>query len=112
MINLGKTIQMLREERGMSQKELAQRVGVSTGAIGNYEIGLRRPKFETIEALADVFNVPLGILLGDEQTARLLINYERLETLINIALKLDEADRARLEERAIMMLEQEKCHEN
>ena len=112
MINLGKTIQMLREERGMSQKELAQRVGVSTGAIGNYEIGLRRPKFETIEALADVFNVPLGILLGDEQTARLLINYERLETLINIALKLDEADRARLEERAIMMLEQEKYHEN
>jgi transcriptional regulator with XRE-family HTH domain len=112
MINLGKTIQMLREERGMSQKELAQRVGVSTGAIGNYEIGLRRPKFETIEALADVFNVPLGILLGDEQTARLLINYERLETLINIALKLDEADRARLEERAIMMLEQEKYHED
>ena len=112
MLNLGKTIQSLREERHLSQRELAKRVGVSTGAIGNYEAGLRKPKFETLEAFADVFNIPLGILLGDEQTARILMYYDRLEKLVSVASKLDDTDIAKLEERASVLLEQEKYHEN
>ena len=111
MLDLGKTIQALREQKGMSQKELAKRAGVSTGAIGNYEAGLRRPKFETIEALADIFNVPLGLLIGDESSARILMCYDKLHTLINMADRLDEADLARLEERAAIMLEADKHNE-
>ena len=105
MLDLGKTIQSLREQSGMSQKELAKRAGVSTGAIGNYEAGLRRPKFETIEALADIFNVPLGLLIGDESSARILMSYDKLHTLIGMADRLDPSDLARLEERAAIMLE-------
>ena len=108
MLDLGKTIQTLREQSGMSQKELAKRVGVSTGAIGNYEAGLRRPKFETIEALADIFNIPIGLLIGDESSARILMCYDKLHTLIDMADRLDPSDLARLEERAAFMLESEK----
>ena len=108
MLDLGKTIQSLREQSGMSQKELAKRAGVSTGAIGNYEAGLRRPKFETIEALADIFNVPIGLLIGDESAARILMSYDKLHTLIGMADRLDPSDLARLEERAAFMLESEK----
>ena len=108
MLDLGRTIQSLREEKGLSQKELAKRCNVSTGAIGNYEAGLRRPKFETLEALADEFNVPLGMLLGDEHAARLSMYYDKLENLINMALRLDATDRAKLEERAAMLLEADK----
>lgn len=36
MLDLGKTIQALREQKGLSQRELAKLCGVSTGAIGNY----------------------------------------------------------------------------
>lgn len=108
MLDLGKTIQTLREQNGMSQKDLAKRVGVSTGAIGNYEAGLRRPKFETIEALADIFNIPIGLLIGDESSARILMCYDKLHTLIDMADRLDPSDLARLEERAAFMLESEK----
>lgn len=108
MLDLGKTIQTLREQSGMSQKDLAKRVGVSTGAIGNYEAGLRRPKFETIEALADIFNIPIGLLIGDESSARILMCYDKLHTLIDMADRLDPSDLARLEERAAFMLESEK----
>ena len=108
MLDLGKTIQTLREQSGMSQKDLAKRVGVSTGAIGNYEAGLRRPKFETIEALADIFNIPIGLLIGDESSARILMCYDKLHTLIDMADRLDPSDLARLEERAAIMLESEK----
>ena len=112
MLDLGKTIQALREQKGMSQKELAKRIGVSTGAIGNYEIGLRRPKFEHLEAIADIFNVPLGLLIGDESSARILMAYDKLHKLVDMADRLDPADLARLEERAAMMLEAEKYNEN
>lgn len=108
MNELGRNIQILREQKGLSQRELAKLCGVSTGAIGNYEAGLRNPKFETLEALADVFNVPMGTLLGDEQTSRLLMYYEKLKPLIDKAMKLDDTDRARLEERTDMMLEANK----
>ena len=108
MLDLGKTIQSLREQSGMSQKELAKRAGVSTGAIGNYEAGLRRPKFETIEALADIFNVPIELLIGDESAARILMSYDKRHTLIGMADRLDPSDLARLEERAAIMLESEK----
>lgn len=112
MTDFGATLQRLREQRGLSQKELAKRVGVSTGAIGNYEAGLRRPKFETLEALADVFNVPMGVLLGDDEATRLLMYYEKLKPIIEKAMKLDAADRAKLEERADMMLEADKYQED
>lgn len=108
MLNLGMTIQSLREERQMTQNELAKLIGVSTSTIGNYEAGLRRPKYEILEALADVFNVPLGLLIGDEQAGRILKVYDKLQELINIASHLDDADLAKLEERAAMLLEQDK----
>lgn len=112
MNELGKNIQILREKKGLTQRELAKLCGVSAGAIGNYEAGLRRPKFETLEALADVFNIPMGTLIGDEQTSRLLLYYEACKHLFDMVEKLDETDRARLEERAAMMLEADKYQED
>ena len=48
----------------MSQKELSEKIGVSRSTIGMYETGEREPDFETLEALADVFNVNMDTLLG------------------------------------------------
>lgn len=104
-------LQRLREERGLSQRELGEAIGVSTGTIGNYEIGYREPNFETLEKIADFFNVPIGTLLGDARASRLLMYHERLSNLIETAYKLDNVDLARLEERAQMMLESEKYQE-
>ena len=61
-----------------------------------------------IEALADIFNVPIGLLIGDESAARILMSYDKLHTLIGMADRLDPSDLARLEERAAFMLESEK----
>ena len=40
---LGARIALLRRQRGMSQKELAARLGVSPSAVGMYEQGRREP---------------------------------------------------------------------
>jgi len=66
MANIGKTIRTMRMSRGMSQAELAVRIGKKRSAVGNYENGTREPDLDTIEALADAFNVSMTDLLGHE----------------------------------------------
>lgn len=59
----------LRKREGFSQKELSDKIGVSRSAIGMYEAGEREPDFETLEALADTFNVNMNTLLGKSDAA-------------------------------------------
>ena len=44
-----------REQMGLTQKELAQRIGVTQGAVTQWEIGISRPSLTTLCKLADVF---------------------------------------------------------
>ena len=64
MSNFSDMLGFLRKRRNLSQKELSERIGVSRSTIGMYEAGEREPDFETLEALADVFNVNMDTLLG------------------------------------------------
>ena len=50
MLNL----KIARIKKGMSQAELAERVGISQNALSLYEVGKRFPKRSTFEKLAEV----------------------------------------------------------
>ena len=63
---IGKEIRTMRKSRKMTQADLAAAIGQSPSSITMYETGQREPSFETLEALADVFNVPLSSILGYE----------------------------------------------
>ena len=56
---IGQRIKTMRLSRGMTQADLAKSIGQSQASITMYETGKREPDFETLEALADVFNVPM-----------------------------------------------------
>lgn len=56
---IGQRIKTMRLSRGMTQADLAKAIGQSQASITMYETGKREPDFETLESLADVFNVPL-----------------------------------------------------
>ena len=60
---LGARIATLRRAAGWSQGELAQKLQVSTSAVGMYEQGRREPSAETLVVLGRVFNVSLDYLL-------------------------------------------------
>lgn len=49
-------IRQFRRAVGLSQKQLASLIGVTTGAIGFYERGLREPNLATIKKLATALN--------------------------------------------------------
>lgn len=57
-------LKYLRNREGLSQAELAQKIGLGTSTISMYEVGKREPDFETLETIADFFNVDMNFLLG------------------------------------------------
>lgn len=57
-------LKILRDERNLSLRQLSKLTGASPSALHSYETGERRPKYETLEALCDVFNVDMDYLLG------------------------------------------------
>lgn len=64
MSDFASMLKYLRERDGLSQRELAAKLGMSPSAIGMYESGKRQPKFEDEETIADYFNVDLNTLRG------------------------------------------------
>ena len=57
---IGQRIKTMRLSRRMTQEDLARAIDQSQSSITMYETGRREPDFETLEALADVFNVPIA----------------------------------------------------
>ncbi len=60
-------LKQLRQERMLSQQEFANMIGISKSSINMYERGEREPGIETLEAIADFFNVDMDYLLGKSQ---------------------------------------------
>lgn len=56
-------IRRLREERGFSQQELAQALGVTQGAVSHWENGLRKPDIDDIVKIAKLFNCKVDDLI-------------------------------------------------
>lgn len=62
---IGSNIRMVRNAMGISQTELANRVGSDKSAISRYENGTQRPSLETLMRVADALGVDLiDILKG------------------------------------------------
>ncbi len=61
---LGNRIKILREELGLKQEELANKMSVSPSSIGMYETNKREPNNELILKLAQFFGVSTDYLLG------------------------------------------------
>lgn len=65
MSAVGRNIRKLREERGMSQAELAKIAGVTDKAVSTWEIGLKIPRLSTLAKVAEYFNVTVSELYED-----------------------------------------------
>ena len=64
-MELGKTIRMLRERAGMTQDELAAKMGRTRPAITAWENGRSIPRMPILKQLADLFNVTVSELMGE-----------------------------------------------
>lgn len=59
----------LRMEKGLGQREMANRIGVTPGAVAQWELGQCNPSLANLLALADLLDCSIDQLLArDEQT--------------------------------------------
>ena len=66
-MRIGQKISACRKKRGMSQEDLAERIGVSRQAVSRWETGESVPDVEKIKALCRIFEVSADYLLFDEK---------------------------------------------
>jgi len=64
MLMLGKRLKELREEKGLTQQELAKIMNLSQQTIGHYEVGRAKPDVDTLNRLANFFGTTVDYLLG------------------------------------------------
>ncbi|MCW4359520.1 helix-turn-helix domain-containing protein [Bacillus altitudinis] len=60
----GKRIRELRKEKGMTLRELSEELNIPFTTLGNYEREDRQPRFDTLKAIADYFQVTIDYLTG------------------------------------------------
>lgn len=97
--NFGEILLNLREKKGLTQNQLAQRLGLQNSTISKYETAVNPPPALMIRKIAKVFDVSSDFLLGletagtislhgltDEQT-RIISDLTELFRLQNSSLK-------------------------
>lgn len=67
-------LQVLRRERGLSQENLAESIGISRQAIAKWESGKSYPDVNNLIQLSDLFKVSIDKLVRDEECGCCFIN--------------------------------------
>lgn len=67
---LSEKIYKFRRKNGLSQEQLAERIGVSRQAISKWESGTSSPELEKLLELSKCFNITLDELVKDESAGR------------------------------------------
>ena len=74
MVDFGIRIAKLRAAKGLSQAQLAERIGITKGMVSAYENSIRMPSYPVLIKIAGVFNVSTDYLLGIESGPTLQTN--------------------------------------
>ena len=62
--DFARTLALLRQERGISQRQAAQALGISQALLSHYENGVREPGLNFVVKACDFYNVSADFLLG------------------------------------------------
>lgn len=77
---VGENIRRIRQERGLTQEELALMSGLSQGYINQLESGKRKFTQKTLTVIAEVLNLPLYVFFKEEGKEQKIL--EKAETYI------------------------------
>ena len=87
-MEFGKKIMDLRKKNGLSQEELAEKVGVARQTISKWELGETSPDLKQAKELSKIFNVSLDELTDNDIKDILVEKTSNTEKLAGIILKL------------------------
>ena len=83
-MKIGKFLQTLRKEKGLTQEQLAEQIGVSRRTVSRWETGSNVPDLDILIELSDYYSVDLREILSGERKSEQM-NEELKETVLQVA---------------------------
>ncbi len=72
MDDVGRRISVMRKNAGLTQMELANKLGISYQAVSNWERGVAMPDISNLGALAKILGVTVDDVIGDEKISSII----------------------------------------
>ena len=66
---IGIFLKDLRNEKGMTQEQLGEKIGVSNKTISRWETGKYMPPIDCLNMLSDIYNISINEILGGERAS-------------------------------------------
>jgi Predicted transcriptional regulators len=104
---VGSKIKDYRKSLGLSQEELAKKIGVGKTTISNYEVGIRSPKKPQMIKLSEVFGITIDDFFPQVDLSKTNVSTTLLE-INKISSQLEEAGQQIVLETANLQLDKQK----
>lgn len=84
-MDLGKKIRAHRDELGLTQAELADKLGLTYSSVSQWESGRATPRTPILRQLADLFDTTVADLMGEDATEAAISGASRMVPLLGFA---------------------------
>ena len=84
LVKIGSFLQVLRREKGLTQEQLAEEMGVARRTVSRWETGSNMPDLDILIELSDLYGVDLREILNGERKSEQM-NEEMKETVLQVA---------------------------
>lgn len=84
-MDLGKKIRAHRDELGLTQAELADKLGLTYSSVSQWESGRATPRTPILRQLADLFNTTVADLMGEDASEAAISGTSRMVPLLGFA---------------------------
>ena len=76
-MSVNEKIRLIRETKGLTQERVAEKLGISPTAYGDFERGDNDPRLSKLEKIADILEIPLSELIDLSDKGTLNINFNK-----------------------------------
>lgn len=84
-MDLGKKIRAHRDELGLTQAELADKLGLTYSSVSQWESGRATPRTPILRQLADLFDTTVADLMGEDASEAAISGTSRMVPLLGFA---------------------------
>lgn len=60
-------LKYIRENKGLKQKDIAEKLGIKNNTLSSYESGTRQPDYQTLIKIADIYDISVEYLLTGKE---------------------------------------------
>ena len=67
IVKMGKFLKALRKEKGLTQEQLGEKIGVTNKTVSRWENGNYMPPVECLEMLSDIYQISINEIVAGER---------------------------------------------